>query len=534
MKKGVQRVFTLCLIMMLLLVFMAAPGYAEKGVNYSDMFNKAQQADGYVAEDVSIELVKAFYNSPLDFIKEASKLDGKQMEVVTDLLTYNACYNNFEKFEDEIGKLNRQSELTTQDKKVIDSILHKIDKCKADIKESESLPKVDSRPAPEFNAETILSFINAHKQRGYGIDEELFASVGKAFRANPQLFAKTVSGLPEDDIKMIAKYIAYDCFKNGNKTKITGTLPTAGDKVLETIYQELSDNKNADIYTFMHDKNEAGQNNQESMSSTVNNQSQVIPTIELISYTSDQLVVGETQELNVIFLEKTSSSITRTYWVEVYGYKNGSSWIKDSKYVSIPAGSTSEKASFSITFTSPGQLDTSIKVYSTRGGQLLTQSKDSYSAAVTGHWFIGVSLPVNRNYKGTLTLYDASGNAVRSFECLGRSASNASMYTTNGNTPTGSYSGYLAGPSSNTYSYGPYKYINMTGTAGVIIDSGRSGIWIHGGDPETNSSLSWYPLRPTNGCVRVSNANQKYLQDTITSFFNSGYDKNGNIYIYQN
>ncbi|MNF04031.1 hypothetical protein D3C80_2034570 [compost metagenome] len=37
---------------------------------------------------------------------------------------------------------------------------------------------------------------------------------------------------------------------------------------------------------------------------------------------------------------------------------------------------------------------------------------------------------------------------------------------------------------------------------------------IHGGDPASTGAVS-YPLRPTYGCVRVSNANQKALIQTI-------------------
>jgi hypothetical protein len=151
---------------------------------------------------------------------------------------------------------------------------------------------------------------------------------------------------------------------------------------------------------------------------------------------------------------------------------------------------------------------------------------------VYGDWKVTVVLPSDRNYKGTLTLYKANGSYVCSFECLGRSVSNASMYEYEGNTPTGTYTGFLYGPVETAYSYGPYKVINMTGVSGAIIDSGRSGIWIHGGDPCTDSSLTYYPLRPTHGCVRISNSNQYNLQNSITNLINSEYhNSTGNIII---
>lgn len=72
----------------------------------------------------------------------------------------------------------------------------------------------------------------------------------------------------------------------------------------------------------------------------------------------------------------------------------------------------------------------------------------------------------------------------------------------------------------------------MTGISGVIKTSGRSGIWIHGGDPASSGS-STYPLRPTYGCVRITNAHQNTMVTKITSLTSStGYhDTTGKISI---
>ena len=86
------------------------------------------------------------------------------------------------------------------------------------------------------------------------------------------------------------------------------------------------------------------------------------------------------------------------------------------------------------------------------------------------------------------------------------------------------------------YKYGVYKYVAMTGVSGVIISSGRSGIWIHGGRyPCSNTSATWYPLSPTLGCVRIAPTNQQSLQNNITSLISStGYHfATGNISIYE-
>ena len=133
-----------------------------------------------------------------------------------------------------------------------------------------------------------------------------------------------------------------------------------------------------------------------------------------------------------------------------------------------------------------------------------------------------------------MTVYNASGVSQMSVNCLGKSAYGYDMYTKNGHTPTGTYTGYLYGPVSPSSSYGPYKVVAMTGVSGVIVTSGRSGIWIHGGTAASTDSAT-YPLRPTYGCVRISNSNQNTMVTKITALTSSsGYhDTTGNIIITQ-
>lgn len=147
----------------------------------------------------------------------------------------------------------------------------------------------------------------------------------------------------------------------------------------------------------------------------------------------------------------------------------------------------------------------------------------SSSLIVRGQWHITVELTEDRSQLGTITLYDAGGVELLSDICLGKSESGDSVYVYYGNTPTGEYTGYLYTHNYSTYSYGPYQVIRMTGQSGAIAESGRSGIWIHGGDPSTNTSSSYYPLRVTNGCVRVTNDTQLQLQTIITDLVTNHY-----------
>lgn len=255
------------------------------------------------------------------------------------------------------------------------------------------------------------------------------------------------------------------------------------------------------------------------------------PTIGAMTYTTAPLKVNEDETLSVVFSESTSQ-VKREYLVKIYGVINSTKYLRSTKTVVIPAGSTSVTQTFSFKLPVAGTMYTTVSVYNSAGTTLMNERVGTSPDNITGDWKITVSLPSNRNNKGTLTLYNCSGTSISSFECLGRSVSNGSMTVTNGNTPTGTYTGYLYGPASPTSSYGPYKVVNMTGVSGVIVSSGRSGIWIHGGDAATDTSDTWYPLRPTHGCVRISNSNQSTLQTKIENLINNSYhNKTGNIVI---
>ncbi|MDF2547728.1 MAG: hypothetical protein K0R93_2626 [Anaerosolibacter sp.] len=141
-------------------------------------------------------------------------------------------------------------------------------------------------------------------------------------------------------------------------------------------------------------------------------------------------------------------------------------------------------------------------------------------------WSIEINLPENRDYKGTLKMY-ANGSVVHTCDCLGRGSEcpdHTQWWATNGDTPTGSYDGSLVGAGSPTSSYGPYRRISLDPIGGHALQAeqaGRSGIMIHGGDPATSGT--WAPLRPTHGCIRVSNSDQKTLADLVSAYGGTGY-----------
>ena len=532
--KLIKRNISICLtVIMMFMCLGLSNAVASSSVDYQGLFSKSSTVDGAYADQLSIDLGKALNADAKLFINALSEQSDDLINKVSELIVYDASFNDLTKFEETVINF-KNGKLSDKEVKVLNVILNHINKINADIKASQSLPKVDELKAPAFDSETILNFIKLNKSLN-DVDEEFYETLGNAYRLDSKLFAKTIAILSDDDIKAVSKYVAYDCIKKSKKkANLNNSQIMLSDKensVLISIDSEISNVKNADLKNFI------------SVSQTVYKASTVIspmstqvPTIGTMTYTTAPLKVGDSENLNVTYSESSSTSTTRTYWTQVYCIRNGTAYLKASKTITISAGYSSTTASYPMTFSSQGPVYTLVKVYSYQGGSLLNSRQGANPDTVTGKWKISVSLPTNRNYKGTLTLYAADGTQQQSNECLGRSASNASMTTYLGNTPTGEYTGYLYGPMTDTAAYGVYKVVNMTGVSGVIISSGRSGIWIHGGRyPYSDTSATWYPLSPTNGCVRISPTNQQALQNKITTLTSStGYhETTGKISITQ-
>ncbi len=135
-----------------------------------------------------------------------------------------------------------------------------------------------------------------------------------------------------------------------------------------------------------------------------------------------------------------------------------------------------------------------------------------------------VTLNPDRDIPGTLE--EASG-ALTGLPCLGRSdntsAAKAGNATRNpvhqmGDTPTGKYTARLCPASTNHARFGPYQRLLLDPYQGPALQAkrnGRTGLMIHGGDPSKNGSRGG--LRPTNGCIRVSNSDMariiRFLSD---------------------
>ena len=139
-----------------------------------------------------------------------------------------------------------------------------------------------------------------------------------------------------------------------------------------------------------------------------------------------------------------------------------------------------------------------------------------------------VRLPIDRRRLGILSLMDDSGRSLIDLNCLGRADQTAAAKHTNPtadplkpyrHTPIGEYKvlGYLkTGDITHPVrSYGQGSAISLQPTGGhafMAAQNGRTGLLIHGGDPKPSGGL-----RPTNGCIRLSNEDITALMSTILS-----------------
>ena len=139
---------------------------------------------------------------------------------------------------------------------------------------------------------------------------------------------------------------------------------------------------------------------------------------------------------------------------------------------------------------------------------------------------IRVSLPSNRSYYGQLTLLDDQGITLSGpFAVLGRADAKTAADQGNpgrstilpyGDTPTGDFrvDGFQqAGDQDDIQRHGPYGKIKLTpisGEAKLAKDNGRTGLQIHGGVLSSAGAL-----RPTNGCLRLTNDDMLTLLTAI-------------------
>jgi len=94
--------------------------YASSSIDYSSLFSKAMTTDGAFADQLSIDLGKAFNQDPKAFISSLSTQTDEQITKVVGLLAYDA-FNNLNEFESKINNL-KGGKISDKEVKVLDSI----------------------------------------------------------------------------------------------------------------------------------------------------------------------------------------------------------------------------------------------------------------------------------------------------------------------------------------------------------------------------------------------------------------------------
>jgi hypothetical protein len=242
--------FVLSLIMILSMII-SLNDYANANTNYDDLFNKVIVSDEAASEELSVNLGDAFSEDPLSFKGAASQLTDNNLNKVCLLLVSDFTYKNYGEFKKTIEKIEGGNQQSQDYKKVIDCIkdtIKLIDKNNTASSEPSSLTKANI-----FNPDIILDLIKVNLDLNNYEDEEFNETITNAFKADPDLFVKTISSLPDSDLLSINKSIAKDCAKKNIKSidivknKIEySELTTRENKILSTILYEIDNTKTND------------------------------------------------------------------------------------------------------------------------------------------------------------------------------------------------------------------------------------------------------------------------------------------------
>lgn len=531
-----KRIITIAIIVLLCLlpgtstVAIASSDSQNSQIDYEELFSSIDNADGARSEIVAQNLCEAFDANREMFISQLALFDSEKVEEVAWLLVYGKSYTGIYEFKNEMIAMQAEVAFAYNEQQVVNSIVDGINLYIANNYTVEvNSAEINSPTVPAFNAKTILRFIELNEETG-NFDEEYFHTLGNAFRADPEYFADVIDELPAGVVNSVTEAVAYDCVKYSYTIDEELISLSTSESVVTKIIDKIAALSLEKTVSSTDTSITALGQNQVYVPMSL-----VVPTIGNISYTTGNLDIGENEAIRVTINETSATTSERTYWVELHIVRNNVSYLKAGQNITMSAGTTAKNVLFTTSFSELGPVSTVIKVYSQRNGTLLASKQKTASDIVYGAWDIMVALPANRNYKGTLAIYNANGTLQMSCECLGKSWRGLDMMTEYGHTPTGIYTGYLSYTSGSAASYGPYQVVIMNGVSGIIVDSGRTDIWIHGGSAENDPTALAYPLRATEGCVRVSDTDQQSIQNNLLALTSStGYHyTSGNIEIFE-
>ncbi len=341
------------------LLLPAASEAAETNYHYDTLFSHTGKFDGAQTESLARTLGAEFRMDSEAFIRALTEASPEEVEEVARLLAYDADYADLDAYRLMLAGMRDGTNPGQREYHVLSSLIKACVLLQEDRARARgSSDRVHDARVYAFDPDTILGLIGSRRAAGllYDIDEEFAFVLGNAYASDPELFARTVSQLPSRELTAIQTFVAYDIVANG-KAPFEGRgrwhLTGRDAAVLSATEAKIAIMR-------VEGPRMPARTGEVGVASTQ------VPTIGPMTYPTTPLHVGQTESLKVQFIETTRTDIQRTYWVEVYAVRDGTPWLKSSKSVSIPAGSSSVYAYFTMSFSSTGPI------YTCRGSDSLT------------------------------------------------------------------------------------------------------------------------------------------------------------------
>lgn len=395
-------------------------------------------------------------------------------------------------------------------------------------------------PEGLFSPEILTEAILAHKD-AYIYDQEFCGYLREMYELDPVLFIQTIDTLSDTEVSQIAQQISWAQYLNLGDVSTVKSLaygtPTS-ETNLTASAAALKQSFTAEINSFTNaaeiEANEIEIRSAEPAQIAANGVN--IGAMRYSNVTSPPKEL-EINKPAVLTTKITGLSANTQYTVELWARHNSSTTnnLKATKtYTSNSSGTIN--ASLSVTFSSPGEIWTTVKVY--RGTSLTASRTGGATDKIYARWRI--TIPFQSNNFGTLSFYYASGTKAYSCLAYGQSEDGFHYSKHYGNTPPGDYYGWSFDPSNDraTYpeeSYGEYNIIKMVGNddpgySNLYVDSDtdtskpRSGIWIHGGRDQQGYTV-------THGCVRIHDADILKITNYMDDWLDAGYHTRGRVSI---
>lgn len=505
MKRKVSKILVLFLTLALMVPIAIATENEANKVNTTnsatiqEVLDIALKADGIEAEANFDTVLNVFQEDVLSFLKVLKGYTEEEQDKILWMIAESAAISQSEEFLSIMSSFDKEDiiykKLTENYKDVMSLV--------------ESISNGNSIEAPRYDIDTVLSLASAYLENGEMENMELFSLLTEAYYAEPIAMANAIN----------------QNFSNVERQQlVTGMVKVCaetGTVNLHTIAEIESELQGEIIHAI---KSEANADDLRSQNATA-----YTPTITSFSY-SGTIEVGKPTTLTIKLTEQAGTSTARSYTVKTYCTRDGQEYQVSSVNMTIPKNSTTASKKVTLTFSHAGEFTTRVAVYS--GNTLLTTREGRSPDVSHGRWKIVCTFPKDRTKYGVFALYNAAGELQETGDCLGLSTKNIDENIPWGNTPCGTYTGYLTGPitgGDNPAKYGPYKCVDADAVDVPCINDGtrNDGMWIHGGRSQKK-------LQPTDGCVRVFDADMLDIQRSIETMTKTenGHYKTGDV-IYQ-